>query len=53
MGDAQPQPSSFRSFFGGKEWLQDFVFDLVGDAGAIVGDGDFNSFFFLLCAYAE
>jgi hypothetical protein len=28
--------------FGGEEWLEDFVFDGIGDAGAVVGNFYFN-----------
>jgi hypothetical protein len=36
----QPQSSTLACWFGGKERLEDFVSDGVGDAGAVVGNGD-------------
>ena len=48
MGNAQPKACSLRPFFGGKERLQNFVFDIVWDAGAVVGDGNGDGVFCLM-----
>jgi len=37
----QSQSCTLSGRFGGEERLKDFVFDGVGNAGTIVGDGDF------------
>lgn len=41
ISNTQPETGTFVSLFGGEERLQDFVFDVVGDTGAVVGDTDF------------
>jgi hypothetical protein len=53
VGDTQPQPGSLCALFGGEERLQDFVFDLVGDARAVVFDFDGDALVFLAGAYGE
>ena len=42
IGQTQPQTRSLPSGLGGKKRLEDFVFDRVGDAVAVVFDGDFD-----------
>ena len=38
-GDSEPEPQATPSWFVGEEGLEDFLFLLFGDSGAIVGNG--------------
>ena len=53
IGDAQPQAGSLRSFFSGEKRLHDFVFDLIGDAGAVVFNFDDDVFSGFFCTYDQ
>lgn len=44
IAQTQAQPRSLSRRLCGEEWLKDFVFDGGGNAGAVVGDGDFYPF---------
>jgi hypothetical protein len=44
----QSQTRALACWLGSEERLKYFVFNRVGDAGAVVGDGDLDTFIFTL-----
>ena len=40
VGDTKSEPGALGAFFCGEEGLQDFIFDLIRDARAVVFDFD-------------
>ena len=45
----QAQPGAFACGFGGEKRLEDFVFDFIGDAIAIILNPDFNLIVYSFC----
>jgi hypothetical protein len=48
IGDTESEPGAFRSFFGGKKWLQDFFFDVIRYARSVVPDCNRDGFTFFV-----
>ena len=51
IAHAQSQTCPFTCWLGGKKGLKDLVFDVFGNTGAIVGDGDLNRILKIPCTY--